>query len=528
MSSRSISTSLASRLIAILALFLAHSASGANAQNVIEKIVSPGALSSAHQEFADDCASCHASFDKSAQSSLCLSCHKAVAADIKTSKGFHGKSPAVDDVPCKSCHTEHEGAAFNIAAFDEARFDHALTDYPLSGGHSGVKCGNCHAAGRKFRDAPTACVECHKTDDPHKGTLGPDCQSCHNIQSWKQIKFDHAKTRFPLLGKHQDVRCTACHLDQKFKGLPARCVDCHRDDDIHKGAYGADCASCHTPFDWAKVAFDHGSRTRFALKGKHAVLSCPACHTTSLTSPKLQTACVACHKSDDAHKGRNGPDCASCHGEGAWTSVRFDHDRRTKFALKGAHKALKCESCHLEPVTTALPGTACIDCHRNDDPHKGSQGPQCGSCHNETSWTANLRFDHDLGDFPLLGKHKSVACGSCHISKDFRAADPACSACHAEDDVHQGSLGEECADCHNPSGWPLWTFVHDTQTDFPLTGAHQGLKCAACHRPSGPAAPRQSSACISCHRADDRHRGQFGPNCDRCHGTTSFAEIRLP
>lgn len=528
MSSRSIFTNrtIATFLLALQIAVLA--AAGARAQNVIEKLVSPGALSEAHHEFETNCASCHASFDKTAQSSLCLACHKEIAADVKSSKGFHGKFPEVDRGPCKSCHTEHEGLSFRIVAFDKAAFDHKATDYPLTGGHVGVKCESCHAAGRKYREAPHACVGCHKADEPHKGNLGSVCQSCHNVASWMQITFDHAKTRFPLLGAHNDAPCGACHINEIYKGLPAQCINCHRDDDAHKGANGADCASCHKASGWTTVAFDHGARTRFSLTGKHASLDCAACHTTSLTTPKLQMACVACHKDDDAHKGRNGPRCADCHGTSAWTGVRFDHDRRTKFKLKGAHKTIACEACHLEPVTKALPGNSCIDCHREDDPHKGSQGDNCASCHNEISWTAKLSFDHDLSAFPLLGKHKTVECGACHLDKEFRSAETACRACHADDDVHKGSLGEDCADCHNPTAWSLWTFSHDTQTDFPLTGAHQDLKCASCHRPSGAEAAAQSSVCISCHRADDRHRGQFGPNCDRCHTTDNFREIRLP
>jgi len=527
MSSRSIFTRRAFAAFCF-AIVLAQIASSAYAQNIIEKLVSPGALSEPHREFEKDCASCHASFDKTAQSSLCFDCHKAVAADIKASKGFHGKGPNVNGAPCKTCHTEHKGVAFKVVKFDPVAFDHKFTDYPLAGGHAGVKCESCHAAGQKFREAPSRCIDCHKTDEPHKGNLGTACQSCHSVADWKEVKFDHAKTGFPLVGEHGKAACGACHVSEVYKGLPAQCIDCHREDDTHNGANGTDCASCHAPTGWAAVAFDHGARTRFALTGKHASLDCAACHTTSLTSPKLPTACVACHKADDAHQGRNGPACAGCHNTTAWTGVRFDHDRRTKFPLRGAHKKVACEACHVEAVTKALPGKACIDCHRTDDPHKGGQGENCAACHNDASWVEETRFDHDLSAFPLLGKHKSVECALCHADKQFKDAPTECGACHKDDDAHKGGLGEACGQCHNPNNWSLWIFDHDAQTEFPLTGAHEGLQCATCHRSSANSAASQSSSCVSCHRADDKHRGQFGANCERCHTTKSFSEIRLP
>lgn len=527
MSLRSIFTE-TGRGFAALVCALSLGSAPAEAQNVIEKLVAPGDLSLAHEESDATCQSCHASFDKSAQNALCLACHKETAADIRDRKGFHGKAPGLKDAQCKSCHTEHEGAAFDIAAFDRASFDHGLTDYPLAGGHAEVECAECHKAGEKFRKAPSRCIDCHTDDDPHKGELGPQCQSCHSVADWKTVKFDHSKTRFPLFGKHQDATCGACHADQVFRGLPSECIDCHRKDDAHKGAFGADCASCHGADNWTKIEFDHGARTRFSLDGKHASLACASCHTKSLKEPKLQTSCVSCHKKDDSHKGRNGPQCANCHDAFSWTAARFDHNTKTKFPLRGAHKNVRCESCHLQPVTTALPGRACIDCHREDDPHKGGEGEDCAACHNEASWTASVRFDHDLSAFPLLGGHRKAKCEDCHQDKEFAATPTACASCHREDDVHAGGLGAGCGDCHNPNGWAFWEFDHDAQTEFALTGAHKGLKCAACHRAPAGDEVNQSSQCIACHRADDKHRGRYGAACERCHTTASFSEILFP
>lgn len=524
MSSRSIFIRIAAIGAALAAL---AAAPPAMAQSVIEKLVSPGPVSSAHKEQEKTCNACHASFDKTAQPQLCLDCHEDVEKDVADKSGFHGKSPEAGAAPCKTCHSEHKGAAFKIVTFDPDGFDHKLTDYMLAGAHRDALCADCHAEDKKFRDAPHDCINCHKADEPHKGRLGEDCASCHVVKDWKTVSFDHSTTAFPLLGEHRAVKCNACHLDEVYKDLPSRCIDCHGDDDKHKGAFGADCESCHQASAWASISFDHGRKTGFSLTGKHAPLACAACHTGTLFEPKLKTDCIACHRKDDAHKGRNGPDCAECHGAASWIEANFDHDRDTKFALRGAHGRVACEACHMQAVTKALPGTACIDCHRPDDPHKGAQGEQCASCHNEVSWIKNTRFDHDLSRFPLLGKHKDAECGACHLSKVFSDAPTDCKSCHAEDDKHRGALGTDCGLCHTPAKWSFWMFNHDAQTDFSLTGKHEGLTCSACHKPGGRPASEQSGECVACHRADDKHRGQYGGDCGRCHSTTSFKGVRL-
>jgi len=498
------------------------------AQTVIERLVSPGPLSEAHQEHEKTCSACHTAFDKNAQESLCLECHEEVASDVQLSKGFHGKSPDVKGAPCKACHTEHEGFTFDIANFDQAAFDHALTDYALKGGHSGVECAECHLPGKKFREAPSDCVSCHKQDEPHKGQLGTDCQSCHNVSDWTQVQFDHSTTDFPLFGKHRDATCASCHIDEVYEGLPSECVDCHKEDDVHKSSFGADCESCHEPSAWVKIAFNHQQQTGFALTGRHAAIDCAACHTGTLFEPKLKQDCISCHRKDDTHKGRNGGACADCHVTSSWTATKFDHNKNTKFALRGAHSAVACESCHLQAVTKKLPGLACIDCHRDDDPHEGGQGEKCASCHNEISWTENTRFDHDLSRFPLLGKHRDVECGACHLSKRFRDASTNCVDCHSEDDKHEGKLGKDCGLCHNPNKWSLWIFDHDVQTEFQLTGAHEGLTCESCHKTVSKDVVSQSGECIACHRADDKHRGAYGANCERCHNTSNFKSIKFP
>jgi hypothetical protein len=183
-------------------------------------------------------------------------------------------------------------------------------------------------------------------------------------------------------------------------------------------------------------------------------------------------------------------------------------------------------ACHKGAAKTEKLESTCVACHRGNDPHKESLGTDCGACHGQKTWQDDLRFDHDLTDFPLSGLHATTSCESCHVDKKFAGTKSACIDCHRPDDVHKGNLGADCADCHTPNDWRIWTFDHNSQTDFRIDGAHADLRCAACHvRPPGEGRA-MSRDCGSCHRRDDKHSGQFGTDCARCHNTRTFSGAR--
>ena len=565
----------------------------------IESVLMPGKVIEGHAKVETDCKSCHARFNKSGQTALCLDCHKEVARDVAHKQGYHGR---LTEQECRTCHTEHKGRAMNIAPVDEKTFDHAMTDFMLKGGHAAggkAACRDCHKPKVKFRDTPSDCYACHKKDDKHKGSLGTQCADCHQESAWKKTLFDHSKTKFPLTGKHRDVPCKDCHTDPKFKGAPTACVACHKKKDEHKGKFGpkceschtdrewktiifnhdkdtkyplngkhrlAKCTSCHTGFlyqeklrsvcvachkadddrkghkglfgekcetchtekDWAITTFNHDRDTKYRLRGKHAEAKCVACHTGSLYKEKLKTVCVACHKKDDdrnGHKGRFGDKCETCHVEKSWKNTAFNHDRDTKYPLRGKHAAAKCESCHTSPLFKDKLPTTCVSCHEKDDKHKGQEGRQCESCHNERDWKST-KIDHGLTRFPLLGKHAGVECKKCHLTPAFKNADMACVSCHNKDDKHKLTLGPRCETCHNALSWKSWRFDHNKQTSFKLDGGHERIVCEACHNKPMPRKVTLSNTCSSCHDADDVHNGGFGKFCERCHVTSSFKEIR--
>ncbi len=513
-------------VLALMAVIISSSVTLAEAVD-LERLVMPGPVIAAHADVEPDCKQCHAAFERERQRDLCISCHENIGADISTGEGFHGRDAAASQDKCASCHTEHEGRNFDVVQLDVGRFDHELTDFSLLGQHAETDCVDCHAPADRYREAPQACFSCHEADDEHAGGLGTECGDCHRPTDWQETDFDHLEhTGFGLIGGHADVRCLGCHVGYRYENTPSDCHACHADDDAHDGVNGQDCAFCHTVRSWQELIFDHAVETGFALLGRHAEIGCMDCHTSTSFDDALQPECSACHRDDDVHEGINGDACGDCHTPVAWTDTSFDHGRQTDFPLRGAHAEAACQACHEQPARDVAPPSDCYGCHADDDAHEGQEGRNCGRCHNEQSWQDEVRFDHDLTLFPLIGKHRESECQACHANAKFKDASEQCVDCHREDDIHTAALGNDCGLCHNPVEWIRWEFDHSTQTRFALDGAHSDLACDGCHNRPLEQQYLDYQQCISCHRVDDVHAGEFGNDCGRCHNTSTFANAR--
>jgi len=518
-------------VLALLAALLLCVGIGANAsaQSILQQLVSPGELSSAHQKFEGQCEKCHDSFFRGSQASLCLDCHKDIAADRKNLTDYHGRSIEARTRDCRGCHTEHKGRDADLTGVDHDRFDHGLTNYPLLGAHAKVECSGCHAPKRQKRNAETRCVGCHAKVEPHKGQLGDRCDDCHSTKNWREIaQFDHAKTNFPLVGAHKDVACLTCHAAEKYKDLPKACVSCHLIQDVHAQRYGDKCEACHGPTKWKDVTFDH-QKTKFPLHGAHSAVKCDACHVGDLFTQKLSVECVACHGKIDPHAGALGAKCEKCHSDADWRrDIKFNHNE-SKFPLQGAHATAICESCHATKRYVEAP-IACAACHQ-DTFHQGRLGAvaQCGECHDPVAWK-NWRFDHARQTrFPLAGAHGALVCEKCHVTPNPASLKlpMACVSCHK--DYHQGALGASprCETCHNSVAWPQWRFNHAEQAHYPLVGAHLALACEKCHVARGAPSLKIASECVACHRGVNPHGVAFGLACQRCHDPIGWRHLTI-
>jgi hypothetical protein len=510
-------------LAAAVNLFMITAAHAAE----IETLFMPGQVISGHAKYESDCSRCHARFEKKTQDRLCRDCHEEIDRDISTGSGFHGLAPGLKDQRCKSCHTDHIGRDAGIVLLNSATFDHDATDFRLLDSHLDVSCTACHQRDRKHSEAPNDCYGCHREQDPHKGNLGKQCDDCHLPRSWDDFDYDHDTTDFPLRGKHNEVLCSSCHLNEQYEKTPQDCNSCHYLNDVHSGRNGTKCHDCHNIQQWDESKFNHDRDTEFRLRGKHSDIRCEACHLQALSKAKPEKDCYSCHRNDDRHKGRYGKECHSCHTETTWQRAEFDHERNTDFPLKGGHTDLACSACHRGALGKEDLSTSCYDCHASDDVHRGQEGEGCQRCHQESGWSEKVVFDHDLTAFPLIGLHASTPCEECHLTTAFQDAETHCYACHEADDEHKSTLGEHCASCHNPNAWGLWIFDHNQQTEFELDGGHEDLICRDCHREPVEKTPKQSSRCYTCHSDDDEHHGRFGRNCQRCHATSSFSEVTI-
>ncbi len=606
-----------SLLPAALAVFLLAAAHGAAPQG-LGSLVSPGPLSKAHAglEGLSNCQKCHEPGRK-VTAERCLSCHKPIAERIAQHKGVHrdvkddcvschvehaGRDAelrpldrksfdhtketgfALDGkhatVKCESCHKTrsfltarpecaschldvHRGAlgpdcarchSTAVAFRDAAKsFDHALAAFALTGAHRTVACEKCHA-NKVFKGIAFAnCTDCHH--DPHRGSLGANCASCHATDSWRTERFDHARTGYPLLGLHASVKCASCHVQPatRVRLAFATCADCHRDP--HRGIFKQDCASCHDVNGFRGARFDHATRARFPLLDRHAEVPCASCHRGAAPSAVpvaervvdfrgASTACVSCHK--DPHAGQLGTACESCHGARTFRITSFKHPRFPEF-FTGAHANVPCGKCHgggdppgATPASLPLSqrryrglSTDCASCHR--DVHLGQLGANCASCHSiQAPRFAAPGFDHGRVAFALSGAHTRVACQKCHRQETgafpaghgtavrYSGVPPACASCHR--DVHLGQLGDRCQACHTTATFKVERFAHTGHPEF-FAGKHATAACQSCHKaveadfPAGHGVAVRlagvSPACASCH--EDVHRGTLGTACASCH-----------
>jgi hypothetical protein len=86
------------------------------------------------------------------------------------------------------------------------------------------------------------------------------------------------------------------------------------------------------------------------------------------------------------------------------------------------------------------------------------------------------------------------------------------------------SFPANCELCHVPDNWQRlrddFTFDHEKETGYALSGAHDRANCLRCHNDRGPVQDFEAKGCIGCH--EDVHLGQLGPNCTSCHQTRTW------
>jgi len=552
--------------------------------------ISPGKLARPHADLEGslNCNKCHTGRAET-MPSKCLGCHTEIASLQKLDSGFHAQ---VKNQPCMKCHPDHAGKDFELISWPEGSpetFDHRRSGWPLEGKHAGVACRDCHKAAfqkssmagqirrrpasKSWLGLKTKCASCHT--DLHAGTLGTQCEGCHTLDGWKTAaRFDHARTAYPLTGKHATVACSKCHggaasgtqvatLDLKrLKPVShEECSACHTDP--HKGSMGAACASCHVTAGFHTInskTFQH-AKTRFPLRGAHATVACETCHTKpgggALPKPSF-ALCTDCHAlahgTQLAGRADQGA-CESCHTVNSWRPSTFTALQHATLALplEGRHKDVECRACHIAlalaskeigtaKVQLTWPDAACERCHV--DPHEGRWANvpgSCQSCHTLQSFhQANVDVAmHATFSYPLQGSHRTLPCVSCHPELNHKAAQStllgaaknvpkllfdqkrsACRDCHKNPHgaAFEGPSAKNCTACHSEETFaPAVRFDHDRDARFSLKGAHAKVPCGLCH----PTATAQDGKTFVVYRPLDT-------SCRSCHEGASLKSAGPP
>ena len=426
------------------------------------------------------CTSCHKDPHANRFGAKCVGCHDETAwtnlnlgafdhalsryplrdkhATVKCSQCHTGSPPkyvGLEFASCTSCHQDpHRGTlgAECKNCHSEVGWHNIVLKggaHPwlsLANGHARTGCTQCHDRGTmRAPSRGRACVGCHAP--VHEADFGKRCETCHATIEWTGLPRKvglaaHAKTDYPLAGKHVEVACSKCH----------------------------------------RAELEENQRYRQLSFGR-----CDACHA-------------------DAHQGRfqtrDRGECAPCHSEAGFRPSLFGLELHatTRLALTGHHAAVPCSTCHRAAATQdkrldwSLPKSACADCHEN--PHgtqfaKEMKKDGCATCHTPADWDIP-NIDHSI--WPLTGAHASTACAGCHTptEKDrkagsgasYRLAPRACEGCHA--DVHRGQfrLSEPkrpCNECHSTTTFTIRDFPHEKRTGYALEGGHRQLACERCH-----------------------------------------------
>jgi hypothetical protein len=214
-------------------------------------------------------------------------------------------------------------------------------------------------------------------------------------------------------------------------------------------------------------------------------------------------------------------DCAACHAGLRPSDHMADH----------------CLTCHTEiaaqmldvaklhgSITQKSSALACRDCHPD---HRGSTAPL-------TELGSNV-FPHEALGFSLAAHPRTSAgqpftCADCHAGDLTSFSASTCEDCHRQiysffAQAHAISYGTACLACHDGADRFGRAFSH-AGFAFKTEGGHADVACVKCHTDARSLAdfPKTPTDCYACHRGDDKHDGQLGADCARCHQPTVWKD----
>jgi hypothetical protein len=243
--------------------------------------------------------------------------------------------------------------------------------------------------------------------------------------------------------------------------------------------------------------------------------------------------------------------------------TQFDH-LTTGYELKGAHRDLSCEYCHVKGVFKGTPRT-CVGCHTTGSRISATPRPathistldNCELCHADYNFLPVVTVDHMEVRGTCFSCHNGVVaegkipdhipadnnCDACHTTVAFNpqrvehadlVARTSCRGCHTG--VRAAAVPRnhvvtraECSDCHSTLAWNPARFNHSgitaacqschngtTATGKVVNHMTTSLDCSTCHQyPNW-------SALTFVHKSAEYPGGHRGsPACTACHTTNT-------
>jgi predicted CXXCH cytochrome family protein len=454
-----------------------------------------------------NCAGCHTDTGNRAVVT-CTGCHQdtdgdgagdhdAAPMDAAHGTGMGALGYVWETSRCLTCHPRGE---------DPGRLDAHDDAFPIATGavHAGRACTDCHAS-RQDRGALT-CTACHE------GESAPDAGDGEHGEA----RMLQAHNNGAIDGYSWDsVACYGCHQQSQVPGV----LDHERFFPIGAGTTHALGTSIDTPA---------------------VLVSCQSCHVDPGNARNVD--CLSCHAHDEATLApthtpfpdyrHESESCVFCHQGG---QLRLDHPffpvaGGTVHALDNADTpavvdGLLCGECHASQINRTL--LSCTSCHEHtatiEADHHGAELSRfgyrhepaaCFTCHRQAQVPGLM--DHEP-IWPLQapsgnGRHANRPCVDCHTSRENRAANLSCTACHeptsAADtrdvhgeprlaEVHNGISGYAftptvCVDCHRDgtgagaaANLPHDRFPIGAGTTHAVTGNGGQIDCIDCHTTAG-------------------------------------------
>jgi hypothetical protein len=234
------------------------------------------------------------------------------------------------------------GKMLRLGVIRSSTWQQLTSPGPLSKAHAfiGDNCAACHTSAAGATSAK--CVACH-ANNPELLQRQPtafhatisECSACHYEHSRgveRPIHMDHAAlARIGLaelgrgsVAEKQNrtrlldwLRSGSVIASKHALSSPERllnCVSCHQVQDVHKGNFGENCASCHGTKNWFIAGYVHPSPS---------TRQCAQCHTASPCH--FMEGCLGMMGKMAGGEGARLEQCYFCHKTTNW----YDFQKRT-------------------------------------------------------------------------------------------------------------------------------------------------------------------------------------------------------